>query len=200
MSEIVYDTINGTYPVAGQDNDTQGFRDNFTIIKTGLSVANSEITSLETRSVLKVSNTVPPAVVNNDLLGSTIQNGLYYNMRGVIYENDSATGPTAITINPTVAPFQIFTLKSDVTFKFGPWPSGEFNKIRIHLSGDNLDTWMASFTAYGLETLRYSSTMAPSNTLTMGATTTIYAVDVWSYDGNDKVFIDLAATFTLAPP
>ena len=35
-SSIVHSTLDGNYPVAGVDNDTQGFRDNFTIIKTGL--------------------------------------------------------------------------------------------------------------------------------------------------------------------
>ena len=42
-STIISATIDGTYPVAGQDNDSQGFRDNFTIIKTGLATATSEM-------------------------------------------------------------------------------------------------------------------------------------------------------------
>ena len=46
-SNITSGTIDGAYPVAGVDNDTQGFRDNFTIIKTGLATAASEITSLQ---------------------------------------------------------------------------------------------------------------------------------------------------------
>ena len=35
-SNIISSTIDDTYPVAGIDNDTQGFRDNFNIIKTWL--------------------------------------------------------------------------------------------------------------------------------------------------------------------
>lgn len=46
ISDIEYETIDGEYPVAGVDNDTQGFRDNFSIIKAGLQVAQSEITSI----------------------------------------------------------------------------------------------------------------------------------------------------------
>ena len=38
-SNIVADTIDDTYPVAGQDNDSQGFRDNFSQIQTGLETA-----------------------------------------------------------------------------------------------------------------------------------------------------------------
>ena len=33
-SNINPNNIDGTYPVAGQDNDSQGFRTNFTNIKT----------------------------------------------------------------------------------------------------------------------------------------------------------------------
>ena len=33
-SSINPSNVDGTYPVAGQDNDSQGFRDNFTNIKT----------------------------------------------------------------------------------------------------------------------------------------------------------------------
>jgi hypothetical protein len=32
MSNINPNNINGSYPIAGQDNDSQGFRDNFTNI------------------------------------------------------------------------------------------------------------------------------------------------------------------------
>ena len=46
-STIISGTIDGAYPVAGVDNDTQGFRDNFTIIKTGLATAASEVTALQ---------------------------------------------------------------------------------------------------------------------------------------------------------
>ena len=42
-SAIVYETIDAAYPVAGVDNDTQGFRDNFSIIQTGLQTAKTEL-------------------------------------------------------------------------------------------------------------------------------------------------------------
>ena len=42
-SSINPSNIDGTYPVAGQDNDSQGFRDNFTNIKTNFTSAKTEI-------------------------------------------------------------------------------------------------------------------------------------------------------------
>jgi len=46
-SSITTTNIDATFPVAGQDNDSQGFRDNFSQIKTQLSTASTEITSLQ---------------------------------------------------------------------------------------------------------------------------------------------------------
>lgn len=45
-SSIVFETIDSDFPVNGQDNDSQGFRDNFSIIKNGLASAWGDITSL----------------------------------------------------------------------------------------------------------------------------------------------------------
>ena len=47
-SNIVPGNIDGTYPKAGQDNSSQGFRDNFTAIKNEFHEAKSEIEDLQT--------------------------------------------------------------------------------------------------------------------------------------------------------
>ena len=46
-SLINFAAINENFPVAGQDNDTQVFRDNFDTIKTNFSAAKTEITDLQ---------------------------------------------------------------------------------------------------------------------------------------------------------
>lgn len=46
-SAITTSSIDTNYPVAGQDNDSQGFRDNFSQIKTQLNTAGTEITALQ---------------------------------------------------------------------------------------------------------------------------------------------------------
>ena len=60
-------SIDADYPRAGQDNDSQGFRDNFTKIKTELTNAQADLTALDTN-----------AVKNNDAItnmqGNTINN------------------------------------------------------------------------------------------------------------------------------
>ena len=50
-SQITPQDIDGSYPVAGQDNNSQGFRDNFTNTKTNFQYAADEITALQTYGV-----------------------------------------------------------------------------------------------------------------------------------------------------
>ena len=71
MSNIIYNTIDEDYPIAGQDNDSQGFRDNFSIIKIALTTAESEISALE-------NSTAKLGEVNN-FLGGTISNVILNN-------------------------------------------------------------------------------------------------------------------------
>ena len=52
-SSINPNNIDGNFPVAGQPNNTQGFRDNFTNIKTNFATAATEITDLETKGIFK---------------------------------------------------------------------------------------------------------------------------------------------------
>lgn len=47
-SQIDPSTIDITYPIAGQDNDTKGFHDNYRAIQNGLVFARSEISALQT--------------------------------------------------------------------------------------------------------------------------------------------------------
>ena len=50
-SQINPNNIDGAYPVAGQDNNSQGFRDNFTNTKTNFQYAANEISALQLNGV-----------------------------------------------------------------------------------------------------------------------------------------------------
>jgi hypothetical protein len=59
-------TFNAEFPVAGVDNDSQGFRNNFQAIKSALAAAAGEITNLQTFSANIASD--------NDFAGNSIKN------------------------------------------------------------------------------------------------------------------------------
>lgn len=56
MSNINPYSINGSYPIAGQDNDTQGFRDNFTNIRNNFLFAKEEIEELQNGEITQLTN------------------------------------------------------------------------------------------------------------------------------------------------
>ena len=71
-SSINTGNIDGAYPVAGQDNSSQGFRDNFTNIKTNFGYAKSELEDLQTKAVLKAGLT--GVALDNDMGGNLLYN------------------------------------------------------------------------------------------------------------------------------
>jgi len=64
--------IRGDYPVAGEDNDTQGFRDNFSLIK--------ENTTYATEALTKLNDQTAKTVENNDFNGFELQNAVLRNV------------------------------------------------------------------------------------------------------------------------
>ena len=68
-SQIDPNNIDGSYPVAGQDNNSQGFRDNFTNIKTNFQYTEDEINDLQAKVLLKSA-----------LTGTTLDNNMGDNL------------------------------------------------------------------------------------------------------------------------
>ena len=130
-SAINYSGINPEFPVAGQDNDSQGFRDNFGTIQTALETAKTEITGLQTNAVLKANLDTNTTVVN-DMLGSTISNGIYKQFNGVVYNQGTILGAQDINLNN--GPLQVLNLTGDFTLTFKNWPAdNKFCQVRLHL-------------------------------------------------------------------
>jgi len=158
-SQINYSAISTTYPVAGQDNDSQGFRDNFTAIAAALASAQSEITDLQTKAVttatlnLTDSNTFTATPTVNNLLGSTIANGLFNEFYGVFF--NGGTIPVSANIDLTNGPIQKFTLSGNATLTFTNWPTaGQYGLVRVMLIGDQVSTRTVTLSSSNAGTIR----------------------------------------------
>ena len=118
-SQINPNNIDGTYPVAGQPNNTQGFRDNFTNIKTNFQIAATEITDLENNGVFKAA-----------LTGTTLDNNMADNLIYAVKLNDvsytyfpqTATAG-AIIIDYSAAQYQLIAPSANVSLSFSNWPT-----------------------------------------------------------------------------
>jgi hypothetical protein len=117
-SNINPNNIDGAYPVAGQDNNSQGFRDNFTNTKTNFQYASDEITDLQNNVILKSALT--GTTLDNDMLGSTVYNGVVYDFGLTRAALGTVSGST--TINYASGHYQTLTTGGSVSLAFSNLP------------------------------------------------------------------------------
>ena len=120
-SAIVPGNIDGTFPIAGQDNSSQGFRDNFTAIKNNFTTASTEITNLQAnKASTDVNTSFNDKVVSRATLKDTAE---------TVYAHGTVSSGT-LTLNHENGNFQTATITGNVTFAFSNFPtSGTLGRI-----------------------------------------------------------------------
>ena len=130
-SAINPNNIDGAYPVAGQDNNSQGFRDNFTNTKTNFEYAASEITDLQNKAVLKSSLT--GTTLNNNMGGSLLSNAQLQDMSATVVALQSVTGSQVIDY--AAGPYYTLTTTGSVTLSFSNFPTaGTLGCCRVRIT------------------------------------------------------------------
>jgi hypothetical protein len=135
-SNINPQNINGNYPVAGQDNDSQGFRNNFTNIKNNLSAAAAEITDLQNKAVLKAPLT--GQTLDNDFENALVSNIRLRGVRQVIRPLGPVSGSVLIDVD--LAPVHTLTTDGSVTLAFDGWPvsSNSYAEVQVRVNVVNV--------------------------------------------------------------
>lgn len=88
--------INGNFPIAGQDNDSQGFRDNFTNIRNNFTFIKQEVEDLQAKAVLKTALT--GASLDNNFLGSQLKNTQLKNYSETLYDWGRTSGEIGLDL------------------------------------------------------------------------------------------------------
>jgi hypothetical protein len=109
-SAINPNNIDTTYPVAGQDNNTQGFRDNFTFIKNNFTAAASEITALQVDTVVKGAGAV------NDFAGGLIYDARIQDLSATAIDLGAVSG--AVSVNYSAGHYQQMSTSGSITINF----------------------------------------------------------------------------------
>jgi|TARA_B100000902_G_C27037405_1_gene777594 hypothetical protein len=112
-SKIVPGNIDGTYPKAGQDNSSQGFRDNFSAIKTNFTEAQSEIEDLQTN---KASTNA-----NSNFSNYVVSQATFKDTAETVYPHGTTGG--AITLNHENGHYQTLTTNAAITLSFSNFPA-----------------------------------------------------------------------------
>lgn len=191
-SLINFAAINENFPVAGQDNDTQVFRDNFDTIKTNFREARTEIEDLQ--------DNVVRTDVDNDLNGGIIANAT---LQSTSLRKKDYGGPiTASTqeVSFVQAMYHIIrfgTPSCSVSFTEFPTETvnlegiGKIGKATLELYGDG--------TARTITFLTSGSTVIKKSpgfpaTLTVTSATNPTFIEVWQHS-TDIIFLNYLGEF-----
>jgi len=198
MASNINDTgVNANYPVAGQDNDSQGFRDNFSVISTNFVAAKAEIVALQTNGAVKNAD--------NNFLGNSIINADLKNTTETAFIA-TTTVNTSQNINVDNGAYQEFTVGADITLTLAGWSSAtsKTGRVRLHIKSDlaagsatNRTITFASNAGGG--TIK-TNTNWPTSDLTavIGApagASTYYAFEFVSYDSGATVWAEYLGTY-----
>lgn len=122
-SAIVPGNIDGTFPIAGQDNSSQGFRDNFTATKNNFTTASTEITDLQAnKASTNAASDFTDNIVSRTALKDTAE---------MIYDHGTVSTGT-LTLNHENANFQVANITGNITLAFSNFPiSGRLGRVII---------------------------------------------------------------------
>ena len=123
-SNIVPGNIDGTFPIAGQDNSSQGFRDNFTAIKNNFTETKSEIEQLQDNKASTDTNTsFNDYIVTRATLKDTAQ---------TVYNHGTVSG--SITLNHENGHYQTINTNGSIALAFSNFPtSGTLGRIVLDI-------------------------------------------------------------------
>ena len=177
-SNINFAAINENFPVAGQDNDTQTFRDNFDTIKTNFSSAKTEITDLQDNSARTDSD--------NDFLynvvGSLTLQDAY--LRKKDYGAAIVVGTQDISFKQAM--YHVVKVGANTSLSFSEFPTGavdvtglgQIGKATLELYGDG-SARTITFTTTGSTVIKKSPGFPGSVTVTSATNPVI--IEVWQH-------------------
>jgi hypothetical protein len=137
MSQINTNGINTNYPEPGTNNSSQGFRDNFSQIRTNLDTASNEITDLQNKVVVKTA--LNGTVLNNDMANTLISNASTSGFRATTYNLGNALSGTVL-VDVNRADVQYGAVTGNLTLQFGGWaPTNTESNVVLRLTVANVD-------------------------------------------------------------
>ena len=182
-SQINPNDIDGNYPVAGIPNNTQGFRDNFTNIKTNFQYAETEIDDLQNKAVLK-------AALSGSTLDNNMSDGLIYAVQlndvSYVYLQNTVTSGT-VTLDYSASQYQYVSTSGSVSLAFSNWPAtGSAGVMRLILNVTNTAYTLTLPAAVSVGTTGIQG--YSGGVITFGATGT-YTFEFSTTDGGTTITI-----------
>lgn len=195
LSDIISTTIDENFPIAGQDNDSQGFRDNFSILKNNFASAKAELDEILTNAARKDTN--------NNFTGKNITDA---NLDQVSWRQFSKGSISAAAdIEYVNGHYQTMRIISDPavvvtrTLTFRDWPdSGRYGKLTLAITGDEgPQVANVEFNTIGTGKIFYDADFPATLSVTSSSNPKI--VEFWTVDGGLTVFARYIGSYAERP-
>jgi hypothetical protein len=200
-SNITSETIDGNYPVAGVDNDTQGFRDNFSIIKNNFTAAKSEIETLQenTAKLNETNNFRGSAIIEANLQSTTER---YFPIGGL------APLQSGVDVDFRNGHYQTLTIDANnVTLNLVGWPDVVLDTVSTRVAKFTVELRGAGSPTGAPRTITWTTRGGGSGTgfktginfpnpFTVDSQNTASEiVEFWSYNGGTTVYANYLGRF-----
>lgn len=184
------DAIDSAFPVAGQDNNSQGFRDNFSYTQTGLQKVVTVLTEL--------NDTTAKNNTDNNFNGVIIENAETRRLYGSVVNNGTlSTGNTTVYVDYREGEYFTATIAAnDITLSFSQWPSaagGLYARVRIDLKNDGTTRDITWATTSG--SLVYDSGLGSLYSID-GTSDTRHVFEAWTINGGNTVYLKKVGEFS----
>jgi len=177
-SSIIPGNIDGTYPKAGQDNSSQGFRDNFSEIKNNFTTAATEITDLQNNKASLNSS--------NDFNDNEVIKAKLKNTSETVYTHGSVSSG-AVTLNHDNGHYQTLTITADTTFAFSNFPTGALGRIILDITVAPTSTGILTFPSAVIKADNVTGSDGTSDQVTIGLGRALF--EFMSPDGGTTVLM-----------
>lgn len=180
-------SIDADYPRAGQDNDSQGFRDNFTKIKTELTNAQADLTALDT-------NTVKNNDAITNMQGNTINNVVITQGSQKFYSGGVLSSAGVRPVSYEIATYHSYTINSTgITLQLADWPaSGKYAEVLVELRGRGVAD-SVTFDTENSGSIKVATGFAHPATIDSNVHPYIYRF--WTIDGGQTVYGEYKGEF-----
>jgi len=184
-SNINPNNIDGAYPVAGQDNNSQGFRDNFTNTSTNFQYAADEITDLQNNAILK--SALVGTTLNNNMQGSILYNAQLQQMSETVVALGTVSG--TVIVNYALGSYQTLTTNGAVSLALSNFSAaGTASSVVVQVTVASVAHVLQLPTAVSVNAQGIQGLNTSTNTITFAATG-VYSFEFVTSNGGTTITV-----------
>lgn len=203
MATMRYNDIDVTFPVAGQDNESQGFRDNFDAIQESLQYLSDSIDGTGGLA----ETTVKLGVENNFSINASIKGVKLVGTSEEVVKIGSPIISGTQEVSYTLGSYHSLILGADTTITLTDWPTllgddiegGRYARLRVQMvTASNNTPVTATFEAANTGVI-HTDEFWPTNVVVSNSTDPVI-VEFWTYDNGDNIYAKYLGQFGLDNP